>query len=337
LRRMQRQDSQVRKCFRELYQASSIVFASNLMKQTFTDKFDVVHAHDLFTLVAGTWLAQRTGAKLIYDAHEYEIARATKMQPVGNSIALSIEDACLTKVDRLVSVSPLISDLYLQRHPKLHIELVMNSPASPVVKEGDNAGVGSIRQMSNLSADQPLMVFTGGVQGPHRGLDKVLEAMKMLPQFHLAILGQRLPKADRWLKSAAKSCGVWNRVHLFHEVSADIVPAVISSADIAVCPIQDASLSYRLAMPNKLFEAAFADVPICVSNLPGLMSVVNDLRNGASMNQTDPGDIARTIQHVYENRASYKLSTETRKILMEKYSWDVQVQRLLTMYQELLV
>ena len=37
---------------------------------------DVVHAHDLYTLLAGVWIARRHKARLLYDAHELETARA---------------------------------------------------------------------------------------------------------------------------------------------------------------------------------------------------------------------------------------------------------------------
>jgi glycosyltransferase involved in cell wall biosynthesis len=337
LRRLQRQDREVRRFYRQIFQASSIVLAANVMAQQLPENVSIVHAHDLFTLPAGVWLAKKVGAKLIYDAHEYEIARATKMQLSGNSIAMAIEDSSLKFVDKLITVSPQIADLYHSRHVLLQPVLVMNSPDSRRYICSDRSGdLKSIRQMCQLATDQPLLVFTGGVQGPHRGLDKVLEAMTSLPGYHLAILGQRMPRADAWLRKSARTLGVLGRVHLFAEVDADLVPQTIASADVAVCPIQDASLSYRFAMPNKLFEAAFADVPLCVSNLPGLTSVVSDLKNGEPMDQTDPDSIAKIIRHVYENRQNYKLSLDAKQLLNMKYTWDVQMRRMLAMYRELL-
>jgi glycosyltransferase involved in cell wall biosynthesis len=55
--------------------------------------------------------------------------------------------------------------------------------------------------------------------------------------------------------------------------------SLASQGDVAVIPIRDVCLSYRYCMPNKLFEAAFAGLPIVASNLPDMerFIIANDL------------------------------------------------------------
>jgi UDP:flavonoid glycosyltransferase YjiC (YdhE family) len=86
-------------------------------------------------------------------------------------------------------------------------------------------------------------------------------------------------------------------------------------------------------MPNKLFEAAYASLPICVSNLPEMAAFVERLGIGAVMDQTSPESIAETIMKVLANPAAYVPSERAQEILKREYSWTHQAESLLNVYR----
>ena len=100
--------------------------------------------------------------------------------------------------------------------------------------------------------------------------------------------------------------------------------------------MQDSSLNHRLAMPNKLFEAAFAHVPLCVADLPELRRFVETLGNGRVMDQTDSRAIANALQEVITNRSAYLLDADGRKKLVDTYSWQKQSKKLMQLYAGLI-
>jgi glycosyltransferase involved in cell wall biosynthesis len=321
-----------------LYQATSLIFACNLARLDIARTPFVIHAHDLYTLPAAVALKQKLGGKIVYDAHEYEPARATKMQPHGNSFADTIEQDCLDHVSAIITVSESIAGLYRQRYVAGPIELVMNVPEDimPQVRNGEmRNNTANVRDRAGLGPEVPLIVFTGGIQREQRGMDKVLGALKHLESYHLVCLGPRITRNDDWLNDHTRALGVNARVHLLPPVDARLVPETISTADVAICPIQDASLSYRFAMPNKLFEAAHAEIPICVSDFPDMGNFVRELGIGATFDQTDPASIAAAIKKVYENRKDYKMTRSSRRLLEDKYGWASQVKKLLSLYKRL--
>ncbi|WP_420860553.1 glycosyltransferase family 4 protein [Algirhabdus cladophorae] len=325
--------------FRDLYQLTSLVFAGNLQRVVGDLRPDVVHAHDLYCLPGGINLAQSVGAKLIYDAHEYEPSRATKMQVGSEDFVKDLEDDCLEHVDHLITVAAALADLYGARFAGPPPSLIFNAPEvdlDNVFTASDTAPhIIPIRTRAAVSDQTPLVVFTGGIQQGARGMDKVLEALTELPEVHLATLGPRHEASDEWFLKHAETFGVKDRVHLCDAVPAADVCATIQSANAAIIPIQDASISYRFSMPNKLFEAAFAGLPICVSNLPEMLAFVTDLGIGRGMDQTDPHSIAGAVRDVLDNPQSYEAAPEKREKLATYYSWPAQVSRLLAIYDTL--
>ena len=330
----------IRKEALRLYQAEAFLFDLNLQKLSISDKPDIVHAHDIYTLAAGATLASRFGAKLVYDAHEYEIERASKMPPEGNGLAIALEEDCVERAAALVTVSEGLRQLYQERFPGLRTGVVMNSPdisMESFVNSAEDAppAAVSVRNMIGLDAGVPIVAFTGWVQRSHRGLDKVAEAISLLPGYHLAILGPRHERDDASLLEHCVSLGVRDRVHLLDPVPHQDVVAAISSADVSVIPFQDATLSYRHAMPNKLFEAAFAGLPISVADLPDMRRFVEELGIGRAMDQTDPQSIASNIEHLYTNKQNYRLSDAAKQRMVNEFSWAAQVRNLHEIYREL--
>ncbi|WP_319545864.1 glycosyltransferase [Ruegeria conchae] len=325
---------------KKLYQAQSIHYCSNFPEIESDDGIVAIHAHDIYCLPCGVMLSQRLKVPLIYDAHEYEPARATKMDEQAPELPEWIEDDCFPYVTRMITVSDGFGELYEKRFAGPPPTIVMNAPeveASTLTKPVQlREDFRTVREQANVGDDVPLIVFTGGIQRTHRGVDKVLEAMVHLPEAHLVSLGPRHVTNDAWFESVAKQLGVSDRVSLLPPVDARDVPAAISTAHVSVCPFQDVSLNHRLAMPNKLFEAAFARIPICVSDLPEMRRFVETLGIGRAMDQTDPKAIAATLQEVFDNRDAYLMTPEAENRLVNHYSWQRQAEKLLALYDEVL-
>lgn len=326
-----RQARVVSALFHELYQAASLVFAVNLLREELPVVPDIIHAHDFYTLPGAILLARRHGAKVLYDAHEYEPGRATKMPPEGAALIDAMERDCLAHVDRMTTVSQSIAELYADRFAGPRPDLIMNTPPidpDGVASDPQEAGRGRLRAMTDLGPEARVVVFTGGTQRENRGLDKVCLALAELPDHHLVVLGPRHAADDAWLRERARAAGVDGRVHLLPPVAPSQIVSAIADADLAISVIQDAGISYRYAMPNKLFEATFAHVPIVVSDLPEMRRFVEAWGNGRWTDQTDPAEIARAVRDVTANRGRYVMAPEAIEALARNYGWRVQEDRL---------
>lgn len=306
-------------------------FAANLLAERFTESPIAIHVHDIYPLAAAIELSQRLGAPVIYDAHEIETERLPPMSPFEKNFIDQVERLWLTKVHRMIVCCGSAADFYQHRFPGPRPTIVMNAPE---FKAHETTPL-DLRKACGISMHDPLIIYTGSIGGEARGLHLVARAMRELPGYHLAILGPRHANNDAWFLAEAGAAGVASQVHLLNPVDHELVVSAIRSADVGICPIQDASLSYRYALPNKLFEMAFAGIPLCVSDLPEMASFIRSNELGVTMNQSDPSDIARALRETYQNRAQLRPCESRLAVLREKYGWAAQQANLLEIYSNL--
>jgi glycosyltransferase involved in cell wall biosynthesis len=113
-------------------------------------------------------------------------------------------------------------------------------------------------------------------------------------------------------------------------VAPDQVAAVLSSAHCALVAIQPTCLSYRYSLPNKLFEAVQAGVPVVATNLPDVASVVNDYGLGTLFRAGSVEELAAAVTRVLcDGRAARAGVARAAADLC----WEVEVRRLLSCYR----
>ncbi|MBF8756127.1 glycosyltransferase family 4 protein [Pseudomonas guariconensis] len=317
----------------EIFYCRHLLFASKLLAFDHDITPDVIHSHDLYPLLGAVLLGKKTGAKVIFDAHEIETERVPPLPPERKNFIDVLERGLLNHSDHVITCCESSTEFYHQRFNRRKPVVVMNAPD---YNDESIESIVDIRELAGISTDTPTVIYTGGVGQEARGMDKAILALKLLSGVHLAILGPRHAKNDQWLLEKAEEAGVSERVHFIPSVPADLVVPTIKSADVGICLIQDVSLSYRYAMPNKLFEMTFAEVPIVVSDLPEMGRFITELKNGIVVDQTDPCDIARGIQSVLDNREKYQVGDNSRKTLRTIYSWKAQSAALAKAYKEVL-
>ena len=293
----------------------------------------VVHAHDAYTLTAGVMLSRRWGAKLVYDAHEYEPERSPPLPDKMKADFAVFEHRSISSADGLVTVSSSILDLYKARAPNIDLNLIQNCPELRLDPEEPLPG---LRERIGLAPESPLAVFVGLPTLGTRGLQVTLDALQMCPDVHLAILGPRWKAQDAELVAATVEMGLSDRVHLLDPVRPHQVVSAIRDADLSICLIQNVSLSYRFSMPNKLFEALVAGVPTIVSDFPDMGALIRKHRAGLAVDETDPAAVAEAMTRILSDRAAFVPAGEARAALEADCTWQGQERVLLDLYNRLL-
>ncbi|SNY96751.1 glycosyltransferase [Halomonas sp. hl-4] len=317
----------------QLYYVRYFFYATNLLDFVGDISPDVIHSHDLHPLLGAVLLSKKTGAKVVYDAHEIEVERVPPLPVEKKSFIDSLERGLFKKIDHIITVCNFAVDFYDERFPGCRPTLVMNSPEINIDKYKNNFF--DIKHLTGLNPKDKVIIYVGGIGREARGLDKLILSMAKLEDFYLVILGPRHESNDCWLLNLAKEANVAERIHMLPSVPSDIVVPTIQTADLGVCLIQDVSLSYRYSMPNKLFEMAFAGVPIVVSNLPEMSGFIKELNIGVVVDQANPDDIAIGILKAYTYKKMHADFSEINKFLEEKYSWHAQEKNLLKVYSML--
>ena len=294
-----------------------------------TTPVQVVHAHDLETLPAALALAQRAGARLVYDAHELE-RHSVGLSALESLVLGAIESRLIKRAARVITVTDTIA-AYLARVCDIVLPVVVMN--SPNLAEQGRVTRGLRAQLA-LAADIPLAVYIGRL-APHRGVDQVLPVLSAWPQLHLACVGGRDASYTACLMQRAHERGVDARLHLVAAVPPFEVIDFIRSADLAVVLGQGVCLSYLYSLPNKIFEASFAGLPVCASDLPEQRRFVEQLGNGVLVNGTDSDAIIHGMREVYRRREQLRLDAARLSHIIDTYGWQAQSRKLLALYEAL--
>ena len=286
----------------------------------------VVHAHDLETLPAGVALAQRLGAHLVYDAHELE-RHSVGLSALESRVLGRLESRLIKRAARVITVSDSIA---------AHLAQVCDIPLPVVVMNSPNLAeqrpaCQGVRAQLALDADVPLAVYIGRL-APERGVDQLLPVLRAWPALHLVCVGGRDASFAANLVQRAQALGVAARLHLVDAVPPFEVVDFIRCADLAVVLGQDACLSYRYSLPNKLFEATFAGLPICASDLLEQQRFIEQAGNGVVVRGDDSEAIARGMHEVYQRRQQLRPDAARLAALTVRYEWQAQSKKLLAIY-----
>ena len=332
----------------------------------------VYHAHDLpaLLLILSARALWGRGARLVYDAHELhafmprsacehvrgsgappaaqarrraallrvvrrkahggaptpaDVRNAPRLSPARRALFV-LEGACARRADAVLSVSaPSARALRLWwRLPRVY--RVRNAVDPP--------GAAAPRDLRTLLDGRRCIVHSGDLTLRGRCLLELIQALALLPHdVALIFLGQGEAR-DLLVREAAR-LGVAGRVHFVPPVSPQAVAATVQSCDVAAVLLCPESWHIRSTLPNKLFEALAAGVPVVTSDTFALRRIVRRYELGVLCDPRDPNAIATALRQLLTPEAQAYHRTRIHRA-QQRINWTHEAQRLRTIYRELL-
>ena len=300
---------------------------------------DALHAHDMHVIGVASRAVGRAAlrgrdVKFVYDAHEYVPGLSQYGGRTPRTIAAwaQHEREYIRTADRVITVSPAIART-LRRRYRLDREptVVINSPDLA----DQDTEVSGIRATIGLAGDVPLLVYSGGITHA-RGVETAIAALPHLPGVQLAVVcvPSTATKPVAVLRELAEALDVDDRVHYLEPVAPREVVHFLRTADVGLIPILRYP-SHEMALPNKVFEYAFAGLPVVTSDMPTLEEFVGKTGIGEVFEAENPVDLAAKVMRVLADPASYRERTASPE-LQDEMSWQTQAGHLRSLYADLL-
>lgn len=196
--------------------------------------------------------------------------------------------------------------------------VVANLPEPPAGAPGSRD---RIRAATGLPASTRIVLFHGRL-GPGLGLDDAAEAVLLIPDAALVILG--FGRGMAAAQARDRDPRFAGRHVTLPAVHPDEVIEWTASADVALIPLPPVSVNQRLSTPNKLWEALAPGTPVVVvSGLEVMERLVTEHDLGAVAISTDPADLATAITDVLDRVARDGDAWRARiaAIARERFSW----------------
>lgn len=282
-------------------------FATRAVRAAGGEPPRVVHAHDGNVLLAAALIARRHHAVLVYDAHELwrERNRHGERRFLARFVEAVIERMVLPRADLVVTVSKGIGDHLAREHRLRRPPLVVRNV--PILHAPDSDAP-DLRLLAGVSAGR-LLLYTGRIMSG-RGLDQALRILTRAPgDLQFVLLGATEDEYLAGLQRAARRLGVADRLHYAGSVSPRLVTTVARQADVALVAIEPTCASYRYALPNKLFEAVHAGLPVIASDLPEIGRWVRQHEVGEVFAPGDDASMLRALRRVLDAPEAYRAAS----------------------------
>lgn len=279
----------------------------------------IVHVHDTLVLPIGFFIALFTGSKLIYDAHELEWDR-NGTTILSKYITKLFEYLAWWRIDHFITVSDEIRGEYFNLYGEKDATVILNSPEICSDKSSKD-----LKKILGIDCSNIVALYVGQFSRG-RGIEKILKYSRTAPSnLSFVFIGWgELEEEIQRQRAETKN------VFLLEPVSHGEVVAYAASADIGLCLLEPVSLSDYYALPNKLFEYAFAKLPILASDFPSIKRVITEYGLGAVVDIEDHEAVQNAIQNITIEKvpASSKPLTDL--------AWTAQAQKLSNLYSELM-
>lgn len=286
----------------------------------------IVHCHDTPVLLVGVVLKAIFGGKLVYDAHELE-SNKNGQTGIAAKATLWIEKLSWSSIDHFISVSPSIIDWYRDNLGEKPGSLILNSPLIPVTQAVPDTGASGTAAYFHKTFGIPegVRVFLYlGLLEPGRGIEILLAAFSV-PDIRSHVVFVGFGSLSDQIQNHAS---LEPRIHLHPPVPHEEVVSMSKSADVGLCIIENVSLSDYYCLPNKLFEYAFAGIPVLASRFPDISSLVDQYGLGECCD-TETSSIVAAIGRM-ENRQEQAVVAD-----LSELGWERQGARLRNVYLSL--
>lgn len=139
------------------------------------------------------------------------------------------------------------------------------------------------------------------------------------------------------LRALAQGLRVSDRIFFVEPVAAREVVNAAIGADIGVMAYLPDLLNYKYASPNKVFEYMMAGLAIAASDLPEIRGIIEETGSGVLFDPYDPKSIASAINKLISDEELLRSAQRNaRRAAREKYNWEKESQKLLSLYETLL-
>jgi len=304
-------------------------------------KADVISCHDIIALILGylsTLFTHRNKRpKLVYDAHEFEMARNTRRSAFRKFVLRKTEKFLMKRSALSIMVNDIIADEVQKLHKLKTRPLVIRN--IPPYWEIDEAMCKVRREefakALNTNTESFFVMYHGGIQND-RGIEMLIKAVAKNKAIYGIVMGFAFK--DEYLnglKSLAKELGAGERV-LFHDaVPIEVLWQYVGAADVGLVLLKNVCLNHYYCLPNKFFENIQSLNPVIVSDFPELKRIVQKYDIGMICNENDVDEVNKCIEQLRTDKDLYTRFKSNLVSAKTELCWEIEKKALVEAYSSL--
>ena len=284
----------------------------------------LIHANDWDTLPIAIKIAQKTGARVLLDLHEYS-PRQFENRIYRRTIFNPMIDYFLKRygsmADVVITVNQVIAERYAREY-QFHPSIVMNAPSLDTTPS------------FNITDAQHIRLIHHGAASRDRKLEMMIHTLAQTDSrysltFMLVGEDQAYIKALKLLSEEIAP----GRVVFQPPVPPTQIVSHIKQFDLGFFLLPPTSFSYYAALPNKFFDFVMAGLAVCIGPSLEMARLVDQYKFGAVAASFEPGDAAQLLNSLTAKDIDQMKhnALEARKVL----NAEVEMSKLVDLYASL--
>ena len=300
---------------------SSIFFYFNffklLIKNLLKYKGEIYFAEDIYTLPVVYFFAKYNKAKVFYNSRElYAHLAGLRNKSAVQSIIARVERTFIYKVDTVFVTGEMDKKFLQDSYGIDNIVVIRNLP-----KYNNEIKPINLKEKYGIPSKAKIIMYQGVVlEG--RGILYLIRQLDKFDNLHFIIVGDGEFK-NQFQKETDK-LKIKDRVHFIGAVNHEELLNYTAAADIGVALIENISISYYYALPNKLFEYIMAGVPVIVSKLPQMEKVVNEYNVGKCVDLQNENEVITVINEMLNDENLLKEYSANCKKASVILNWEAE-------------
>lgn len=286
------------------------------------EKFDIIHAHDWLSFLAGIEAKKVSGKPLIVHVHATEFDR-TAGQNVNQNV-YDIERKGLHFADKIIAVSNRTKENIMRHYgvPAHKIEVIHNG-----IDGGEYRAL-SERLMELKQQHKKIVLYAGRItiqKGPEYFIRAAKRALEYYPDAVFIVAGSG--DMEHQIMMEAAYLGISDKIFFTGFLRGDDLNAIYQSADLYVMP----SVSEPFGITP--LEALVNNTPVLISKQSGVSEV---LTHALKTDFWDTEDMANKIVSVLKHSSLKKTLRDNGKREAQKISWQEAAKKCIDLYSRIL-
>ncbi len=290
----------------------------------------LIHCNDYNTMWVGVAARLIGGTAVIYDSHELWADRNGRREP--RWWLLACEFLFVRCAHQTITASPGYAEIMARRYRIQPPRVIRNIPANGLVDRSPLPETGAGSTDPPDGGGGPVAVYAGALTSG-RGLEISIRALAQVPGARLRFVGPSHDAYRAELAALARREGVADRLELPGAVPPERLLDAIREASVGLVLIQPICLSYRLSLPNKLFEYVTAGIPVLGSDLPSISRLINEHRIGLVAQHDEVGDVAAKLSALVQPERNHEFRRAVHAAA-ERLRWESESRLLADTYAE---
>ena len=288
-------------------------------------KVDLLVSNDLDTLLANYLASKLRHLPLVHDCHEY-FRGVPELNGRPGTVRKwkKIEDFIFPKLHFVYAVNASIAEIYHKEYG-VDVRVIRNVP----VTRGNR--IPKKKSELGIPEDYSIILYQGAVN-VDRGLEEAIKAMKFIKEkAYLVIIGDG-DIVDK-LKNLVLEEGLTNSILFLGPLSFEDLHSYTLMADLGLSIEKDVSLNYHFCLPNKFLDYIQAGVPVLVSPLPEMKTIVEKYNLGEMIEDHDPVHLAKQIDDLLRHKDRLFHFKENLKLAAKDLCWENEEPELMNIYR----